>query len=255
MSNSLRNVVIAELSKLRTLPTVPVTIAVTVLGTVGLAVVLAASTLEQPGGLPPHFGTSFALGTALHAVGYGQTGLILLGILTAASEYSGGQIRTTLTSVPSRTLLMAGKTIAYLTAAALTALLAVATSSVAAQVTLGEHGLPVSELFAAKNVWALLGAATYLVLIGLLAYALAILTRNLVVALVTMLTLVFVVSPFLTTITTLAEYLPDQAGSQIYQPISVATEVFTPVQGVTIMSAWIVLTLATAVVAFTKRDA
>jgi ABC-type transport system involved in multi-copper enzyme maturation permease subunit len=249
MSNSLKNVAIAELMKLRTLPAAPITIATTILGTAGLAVVIAVSALQQPG-----FEKSIALETGLRTVDYGQIGLIMLGILTAASEYSGSQIRTTLASVPSRILLVAAKTIAYLTVAVLTALLVVAASTVAAQATLGERGGPVSAFFVARNFGALLGATTYLVLIGMLSYGVAVLTRNLVAALVAMLTLVLVVPPLLTTVTTLAEYLPSSAGSQSYQ-FTPAAGALTPWQGAAILGGWTLLTLFLAVIAFTKRDA
>ncbi|WP_433271607.1 hypothetical protein ACQPZF_12900 [Actinosynnema sp. CS-041913] len=239
MSNSLRNVVAAELGKLRTLPAAPITMVSTALGTTGLAVVLAAQTP----------------GTGLHAIRYGQIGFILLGVLAAASEYSGGQIRTTLAGVPSRTLLMAGKTIAYSMFAALTAVVTVVASAVAAQAVVGRHGVPVSDFFAAQHLGPLLGAAAYLVLIGLLAHAVAFLTRNLVAALVSVLTLVLVVSPLLMAMTPLAGYLPDQAGATLYLTDPVATDVLTSVQGAGVLGAWVALALVVAVVVFTRRDA
>lgn len=255
VSNSLRNVVLAELGKLRTLPATAATIAVTVLGTTGLAIAFAAATLGRAGDLTSRFEASSALGTGLHVIRYGQIGLILLGILTAAGEYSGGQIRTTLAGVPGRALLLTGKTIAYSVYAVPTASLTVAASSVAAQATLGGHGVPVSDFFAAENLGPPLGAAAYLVLIGLLAYAVAVLVRDLVGALVMMLTLVLAVSPLLTAMTPAAAYLPDQAGARLYQTTPVVPEVLTAAQGAAVMGAWIVLALSAAAVAFTKRDA
>jgi ABC-2 type transport system permease protein len=206
VTNSLCHVTLAELGKLRTLPAVAITIACTVLGTMGCTVAFAAA-FAQP--VP-------------HAVRYGQCGLILLGVLAAATEYSGHQIRTTLACVPGRLLLLTGKTIAYLTAATLTALTTVLTSGFAAHGTLD---------VAVTEFGYLLGATGDLVLIGLLAFAVAVLTRSLVGALVTMLTLVFAVSPLLATMTPLARYLPGQTAG------------------------WTVLVLAAAAVTFTKRDA
>lgn len=256
MSNGLGNVTAAELIKLRTLPAVSGTIGATLLGATGLAIAFAANARDQLGNSDtPFAGVSPETHTGLQAVGYGQIGLILLGILTAATEYGGSQIGTTLTSVPSRMLVMVGKAIAYLTAASLTAVLAVAATFIAAHIALGEHGLSVRESLTGRSLGIMLGAAAYLVLIGLLAYAVAILTRNLVAALVTMLALVLVASPFLRTVTTLAAYLPDLAGAQMYQTEPFAHDTMTPLQGAVVMTAWIALTLAWAVVAFHKRDA
>lgn len=106
-----------------------------------------------------------------------------------------------------------------------------------------------------ENLGVLLRAAAYLVLIGLLAYAVTILARNLVAALVAMLALVLVASPFLRTVATLAAYLPDHTGTQMYQSEPFPHDTMTPLQGAVVMTAWIALTLAGAVVAFNRRDA
>ncbi|MEU6645175.1 hypothetical protein ABZ863_21805 [Saccharomonospora sp. NPDC046836] len=220
MTNSVRNVVAAELGKLRTLPAVPVTVAVTILAMLGLAAAFAAN----------------AAGTGLRAVNYGQLGLIVLGILTAASEYSSGQIRTSLASVPNRALLLVGKVLAYLAVAAPVSLLAVAGSA-----ALG--GVPV---LTARS----LGATTYLTLIGLLGLAAAVVLRSLAGTFALMATLVLVASPLLVSVTALARYLPDRAGMQLYQPGDL-----TAIHGGAVMTAWIMAALTLAIVTFVKRDA
>lgn len=179
----------------------------------------------------------------------------MLGIVTMASEYGGRQIRTTLVSVPNRTMLLSGKLIAYLTVAAGSALSTVAASVITTETALGAHRAPVGTLCTAQNLRTMLGAAAYLVLIGLLANAVAVLVRGFVATLVLMLTVVLVVSPVLAAVTRLAAYLPDRAGVLLYQPNLDGDAVLTPIQGAAVLGTWIAVVLGTAFVAFLARDA
>ena len=248
------NVTLAELSKLGTLRGVPATIAATVACGAGLAALFAAATLRQPGA-PHQLTGSAAVDTGLTTIPYCQIGLIVLGIVTTASEYGGPQIRTTLASVPNRMLLLAGKVVAYLAVATGTALISVGTSVLAAEAALGTHRAPIGTLGTAHNLGTMLGAAGYLVLIGLLANAVAVLIRNFVATLVAVLTAVLVLSPALAAITRLAVYLPDRAGALLYRSTPDPDSALTPVQGAAILGAWIVVLLGTAAVTFTARDA
>jgi ABC-2 type transport system permease protein len=211
VSNALRHVLAAELRKLATLPAVHSTVAVTVLATPGLA-----------------------LAAGFRAVEYGQLGLIVLGILTAASEYGGNQIRTSLVCVPNRPLLLSGKVLAYLAVATPTALLTGALSIVAAE----------------APGTALPGTTAYLIMIGLLALGVAVLLRSLAGTVATFTAFVFVVSPLLAAATDAAEYLPDRAGASLYRPGALS-----PWEGSAVMAAWLVITFTVTVVTFIKRDA
>lgn len=91
MTNRFRNLTAAELIKLHTLPSVPGTIGGTLLGVTGLAIVFS-TVARQPSGEPGRIAElTFATHTGLQAIGYGQIGLILLGVLAAATEYSGAR--------------------------------------------------------------------------------------------------------------------------------------------------------------------
>ena len=99
----------------------------------------------------------------------------------------------------------------------------------------------------------LAGAAAYLVLIGLLALALAVLLRSQLPPLVAMLGLVLVLSPLLSGLTEHARWLPDRAGSLLYQPG--ADTVLTPAAGALVLLCWTAATGAAAAAAFLARDA
>jgi ABC-2 type transport system permease protein len=204
-SNALRHVVRAELIKLATLRIVPVTVAVTVVVTPLLA-----------------------LAGGRRAVEFGQVGFLVLGVLTAATEYAGSQIRTSLAAVPDRLVLLAGKVLAYLAVATPVAVLASVLSS----------GVPVP------------GATAYLVLIGLLALGVAQVARSLVGSLATVVALVFVVSPLLEQVTRAAAYLPDRAGAVLYRPGTLP-----PATGGLVLVAWLVAGFAVTGFVFARKDA
>ncbi|MGR6920238.1 ABC transporter permease [[Actinomadura] parvosata] len=266
MSNHPWNTVAAELAKLRTLPAVLVTIAVTVVVAAGLGAALAAAPSDRPLG---------AVGAALRTVDYVQAGILVLGVLAVASEYAGSQARTTLTAVPGRLLLMAGKVTAYLIAAGMTALLTVAAALTGAMIVHGggpvdgdgrlDSGGPVGGdgavagggavvgggLLRGEDVAVLLRAAAYLVLIGLLALAVAALVRDAVAAAAVVLALVLVLPPVLAGVTSLAGYLPGAAGARLYQ----AGAGLSPFEGGLVLGGWLALALAVAAVSFVRRDA
>jgi ABC-2 type transport system permease protein len=152
-------------------------------------------------------------------------------------------------SVPNRLLVLAGKATAYLVIAVAAAALTVAAAFVAAHLALDQ---PAS---AGTNLGAMMGAVAYLVLVGLFAAAMATIARHLVAALVVMCALVLVVSPFLRTITTLASYLPDSAGMQLYQAERAMDGGLTPLQGAAVLATWLALAHLIAAAAFIKRDA
>ena len=241
MIRDLAATVAAELLKLRGLPVV----LVTMLGSVAAAITLAAAIAASPTGA-----ATDAVDVTLGTIPFLQIGPILLGVLSVSTEYAGGQIRSTLIAVPNRPLLLAGKTGAYLVAAATTCAAALSAGLGTAWIALTvRHGTPTAD----PNGWPVLGAAAYLVLIGLLGHAVTVLTRDLVPALVTMLGLVLIASPLLSGLTEHARYLPDRAGSLLYHPD--ADAVLTPGTGTLVLLAWITATGTAAVISFFSRDA
>lgn len=161
---------------------------------------------------------------AAQVITYAQAGFVLLGVLTVAAERASAS----LVAVPGRVLLVAGKLAAYLTVAVP---FAAATCLVA--------GRP--------------SAAAYLVLVGVLAFAVALLVRGLLVALGGVLALVFVLSPLLASLTEYAAYLPDLAGARMFRPGP--PDVLTPAQGAAVLIAWTACLLGAAVAVFARRDA
>ncbi len=232
--------VAAESVKLRTLPAVCATIVGTITAAIALAAAIAASAT----------GALDAVQVTLATVPFLQVGTILLGVLAVATEYQGSQVRTTLTATPNRTVLLAGKTLAYLVTATITSAVAVGAGLATAAITLAVRDTTTLEDVSA---WPVVGAALYLMLIGLLGFALTVLLRSLIPPLVSMLVLVLIASPLLAGSTEHARWLPDRAGSLLYLPDG--DPVLTAGTGVLVLIAWIVTIATAATVTFLTRDA
>ncbi|MEV5966073.1 hypothetical protein AB0L70_30170 [Kribbella sp. NPDC051952] len=148
----------AELLKLTTLPAIWFTI----VGTWAVTVLLAAAAPDVRSAL---YGPVLA-------------GFLILGLISATSEYQGGQIRTTLIAAPRRIPTYAAK---------LEALVVITLPAAAATVTLGAV---VSGELEAK-------AVGYFVFTTVIAHAIGSLTRRTIPALVALLTYYFIAGPLL----------------------------------------------------------
>ncbi|WP_275007252.1 hypothetical protein [Promicromonospora iranensis] len=236
------NAVGAELSKLRTLPVATLTAVGTAVVGALIATALTAQLVDQ--GAP-----ASGITVTIQAVPFVQTGLILLGVLPVTHEYAGAQLRTSLAAVPRRGLLLAGKSVATLLGLTLAAALTV--GGVVAATALTGSLLDAPPVEGVVDPWPVVGAVAYLVLVGLLAHAVALLVRHLVPALAGTLSLVLIVSPLLGGLTRHARWLPDRAAMQLYDPTDAVLSAAT---GALVMLAWIALIGGTAAMLFVRRD-
>lgn len=236
----LRRTVSAELIKLRTLPV----IAATVFAMIGTAVVLSAA-IAASSTVPIG-----AVDVTLATVPFIQIGVILLGVLAVATEYQGGQIRTSLTGTPRRLIALGGKGLAFLVTTVVTSGVAVAGSWLTATIMLSANGLAITD---DTSLWPTAGAAVYLVLIGSLTFAVTVLLRSLLPPLLTMLSLVLIVTPIVSGLTEHARWLPDKAGSLLY--LTDTDTVLDTGTGALILLAWITAAGIAAGITFSRRDA
>ncbi|MFI6505468.1 ABC transporter permease [Nonomuraea typhae] len=232
----------AELSKLASLPPAWLTLA----GTLAVNLILALAFTVA--GLQGSTGTTSIIDIGLASISYAQAGFVVFGVLAACSEYTGGQIRTTLSAVPRRTLQLTAKhlalAIAVLPAAAFTAAAGVALTAVMS------GGTAEPPAFG-QAAGALSGVTGYLVLITLAAAAVGALLRNTLAAVVALLAYFFIVGPLLRDRLPAAKYLPDSAGSAMWFP---AADAVTPGQGALLLTAWTVLLIVVALLGYRRRD-
>ena len=236
----------AELSKLRSLPATWLTLA----GTLAVNLILAAAFTAA--GLSGSTGTNRATDIGLASISYAQAGFVILGVLATCSEYSGGQIRTTLIAMPRRALQLTAKHLALaivvLPAAAITA----ASGVVLTTVVLGDTAVPTTPGHVAR---VLIGATAYLAFMTLISAAVGALVRRTLAAVVVLLGYFFIVGPLLRDLTDAAKYLPDTAGFAMWFPVADSTSAVTPAQGALLLAAWTILLIAGAVLGYRRWDA
>ncbi|MFV2127988.1 hypothetical protein ACFHWS_26200 [Micromonospora sp. LOL_013] len=246
MTGGFGDVVAAELVKLRTLPGVVATVG----GTAGTAVAVVATTVataQSTGEGGPADVDAVAL--ICRAVPILQAGPIIIGVLGGAAEYAGGLLRTALVACPDRRAVLAGRAAAHLFVAALTA-----TAVLGAGLTTGwiaGAGRPVGWAAVQTSV----GAAGYLVLVGLLGHAVAVALRGVLPGLAVTLGLVFVVCPVLAGFTGVAGVLPERAG-RLLAGVSDAAAVAVPelVTGLIVLLGWIEVVGTVAATVSLRRD-
>ncbi|WP_340023616.1 ABC transporter permease [Paenibacillus sp. FSL K6-1096] len=235
----------AELVKLVTLPAIWLILAGTF---VAQCVVTAAYTSVA---LQSEPGTYTFLNTGLASMRYLQAGFMMLGITATASEYTGGQIRTTLTVLPWRGLQLSVKYLALVIIAVPAAFLMAASGVLYAGLMLRDTTVGLEP----DQIAACLGGGTgYLTLTALLGAAAGAILRRTTPALVILLGYYFIVSPMAGAY--LPDYLPDVAGYYMYAPpAAYPHNALSRLQGTGISILWIILFITAALVLYRKRDA
>lgn len=240
----------AELSKLVSLSLIWFTL----IGTFLLNVVLAAAfTSADPQGA---IGTDNILAIGLASMGYMQVGFIVLGISATCSEYTGGQIRTTLTTIPWRGLQLVMKHLALAIITIPAAFIIVASSVLYALMML-KNGATVIEINTMIKILA--GATGYLTLTTLISAAIGALLRRTIPALIVLLSYYIIVSPLSRVFefeSSIANYFPEAAGYYMYIPPSPdEINTLTAMQGAAILTLWTLAFIVVAIVFYRKRDA
>lgn len=247
-SRKITQILRAELDKLVTLPLIWLTL----MGTFILNLLLAAAFTSI--GLQGAAATQSILNIGLASMGHLQAGFIILGIIATCSEYTGGQIRTTLATIPWRGIQLSMKHLA-LAITTVPAAFIIAASGVLYTFMMMRDTAAVIDID--TTIEALAGATGYLTLTTLLSAAIGALLRRTTPALVVLLGYYFIVSPlsrdFLPGV---KNYFPDTAGYYMYMPPSSdEINVLTPIQGTGIIMIWTLIFITVAIVFYRKRDA
>lgn len=250
-SRKISQILGAELDKLVTLPLIWLTL----IGTFILNLALAAAFTSV--GLQGAAGTQSILNIGLASMGYTQAGFIILGILATCSEYTGGQIRTTLTTIPWRGFQLSTKHLALAILTIPVAFIIAASGVLYTFIMMRDTavGIEIDTM-----IETLVGATGYLTLTTLLSAAIGGLLRRTTPALVVLLCYYFIISPltrvFLPSIKNYLNYFPDTAGYYMYMPPSSDDiNALTPRQGTGILMLWTLIFITVAIVFYRKRDA
>ena len=199
--------------------------------------------------------TQTAVLTASLGVMLGQLVVSVLGVLVISGEYGTGQIRSTFTAVPKRLPVLWGKALVFAVSTFVVGLIAVFAAYAVTWGMLDARG--VTSDITDPDVWGrLVGAAGYLVLVGLIAYFLGAILRVTAGGIAAAVGLVLVVPIVLGFVnaewaSVLGQWLPSSAGQTLF----LGGGVFEPWQAVLVMLGWIAVFATTAAVLLKRRDA
>jgi ABC-2 type transport system permease protein len=185
--------------------------------------------------------------------GFGQPFVILYAALVTGSEFTGGQLRSSLLATPRRGILLAAKLMVITVPTVLLGLISTGASVLIEHAALGDHGLAVGDYTAGMG-WNLLGVAVNYTLIALIAGGITVLARSIVVTLVLLVPLVLGLTISLVGVLPPLKFLPDLAGLQLLTGYP-GVGLLEPVPGGIVMAGWAALLGGVAWLGFTARDA
>lgn len=252
-------VLAAEWVKLRSVRSTVFSLLATVAVTVGFAILLSFGVISRwdRGGAREHANfhpAQFSVSGILFA----QLVIGALGALAMSAEYSTGTVRATLTAVPQRITVLVGKTLVFAATALVTALVTTFTAFLVAQPILDRKHAG-TTLSAPDSLRTVIGAALFLVAVGLLGLGLAALLRHTAAAISTVFGLMLVLP-------LLSNFLPSdwQANIDRWLPLNAGLSVvdtqtgpnsFGPWTGLGVLFGYALIALVAGAVVLRRRDA
>lgn len=258
--------VVAEWIKFRSLRSTWWTLALAVLGMVGISLIFSigvrsnAVTAEDEGSM---------LGVLVIVFGYSaaQLALAVLGALSITGEYSTGMIRSTLTAAPRRLPALWAKLLVLTVVTVVVSVVGLALSYLVTLPLLSGTGVSL-DFGDSETVRAIAGVPLYLTAITLLAFAIGAIMRHSAGAITTTLGIMLVLpmvfsilGVFFSWAARVAAYLPTTAGEQImsFGGMSgggmVSDVSLAPWAGIGLLGGYVVVLLAVAAVLMRRRDA
>jgi ABC-2 type transport system permease protein len=184
----------------------------------------------------------------------------VLGVMVASNEYSTGMIRSTLTGVPARLPVLAGK-VTVVIGTVFPAMLAVAfTVFFAGQAIMGGAGHPTAALGDPGVLAALFGSAATMAGVAVMGIALGTIMRNTAGAISTLVAFMFLVPGIGSLVLpaswrdNVLKFLPSNA-SDAFTSVSPAPNLLGSAAGAAVFAAWVVVPLVAAAVLLRRRDA
>lgn len=252
----LADLLASEACKLRSVRSTAWALLAVTASNVGLAALLA---IFLPGALSAHHkATLDTTRVSLGGLHLSQVACGLLGVLTISSEYTSGLIRTTLSAVPDRRLVLGAKTLVLAAAVAIVATAPCLAAYLSFELLLADHHLRTS-LADPGVLRAVLGGGLYLTAVALLGLGLGAALRSSAGATATLLGLLLIPPLLLELLpdswkTAVTPYTPLQAGSAIVS-IHQDPGSLGPGGGFGLFCAYALLALAPGFILINHRDA
>jgi ABC-2 type transport system permease protein len=251
-------VILSEWTKFRSLRSTRYTLLTTVGLTVGLALAAAILVVSQWGTMPVASKATFQpLNVSLVGASIGVMVIGVLGVLMMTSEFSTGLVSSTFAAVPKRLSVLWAKAIVYSVIALAVTVPAMLVAFLVTQAILSGNHVQID--FGHSGVArAVLGAALYLTIAGLLGIGLGGIFRSTAAA-VTSLTVILFVMPVIVFIlpeslsNSIRPYLPGNAGQAIMNIVPQA-HTLAPWVGLGVFAAYALAAIGCAAVLLVRRD-
>jgi ABC-type transport system involved in multi-copper enzyme maturation permease subunit len=252
-------VVLSEWTKLRSLRSTVFSFLAAVVIVIGFSVLVPSVTVAHwPPRDPQELAAFDPTTRALAGIFLAQLAVGVLGVLFVTGEYATGMIRATFSAVPTRLPVLWAKALVF---AGTTLVITVPTvvvafligqgifSSKSMQTSLGQPGV----------LRAVIGAALYLTVVGLLGLGLGALLRNTAAGISTLFGVLFVVPIIVRFLpsawsTPIDKYLPNTVGQGI-TAVHANPAALSPWVGFALFCGYAAIVLAAAAVSLTRRDA
>jgi ABC-2 type transport system permease protein len=245
----------SEWTKLRSVRSTPISLAVAAALIVGLGAVISRAHAASY-----HHGDPAWDPTWVSLIGFklGQLAVATLGVLVISSEYSSGLIRASLAAVPRRRRLLAAKAAIFTVVVLAVGEVSSVTSFLVGQALMSGQA-PTASLAQAASLRAVFGAGVYLAVLGLVAVAAGTLLRSAVGALAAVVAILFVLPGIVGLLSgslgnTLTKYWPTQAGAQIFT-VKRTADTLGPWAGLTVFCLFAAIVVAAAFLQLERRDA
>lgn len=250
-------VLASEWIKMRTLRSTLIVLGLTVLGLVGIGLLIAAVTNSHFASMSPDERAHFnAIDRVLGGVNIAQLTVGVLGVLLITGEYSTGMIRATFGAVPRRLPVLWAKMFNFAVVVFVVTLVSSFVAFLGGQSLLGSHGVSLSAPGALRAV---VGVALYLTVVGLLGLALGFVIRNTAGGIATLF-LVLLVLPGLANLlpsswqSSVVPYFPSNAGQALYTQRA-DHAMMAPWTGFALFVGYLAVAVVLAVISLRRRDA
>jgi ABC-2 type transport system permease protein len=252
----------AEWTKLRSLTATAWLLLGAVGLTIGASVAVALATHQSPGSGGGQDPTKLAL----TGVDLGQAVIAVIAVLTISEEYGTGMIRTTLTAVPRRLVLLEAKAINVAGLTLIVGVLGVVGCLLAGRLLLPAAGFDPAHGYALVSIGhdptsrAAAGSVFYLVMIALLALGVATAIRDTAVSIGAVLALLYL-PPLLAQVASaplrrhIEQIAPMTAGLAIQATTNLHDLAIAPWAGLGVLAAWATASLLIAGTLLRRRDA
>jgi hypothetical protein len=255
------HVALSEWTKLHSLRSTRRSLFVAVLLTIGFPCLFASILSSRWGHLSAGERADHArhpLEVAIAGVNVSQLAIAVLGVLVITGEYSTGMIRSSFLAVPKRLPVLWAKTGVYALVVAALMVPSVLIGYFASQAILNRHHILQVSFSQHGVARAVLGAALYLVLVGVFALAVGAIVRNTAGGIATFAAIFFVIPPLLLLLPSswrdpIEPYLPNNA-AQAIATLSNDSHTLNPGPGAIVFLGYCALVIGIAAILLRRRD-